>query len=521
MRKALWAVLVGSLLGLGLGYHLGAAQGRKSLTLMLKLFQQVISYTRQYYVEEINPADLVQEGIEGMVHALDPYSDFLTPEENKQWKVRTEGEFGGIGIQIGMRDGWLTVIAPIEGTPAYRAGLRSGDRIIRIEGESTRGITLEDAVKKLRGKPGTQVTITIARPGVEEPFDVTITRAIIKIKAVPFYTLLDGDIGYIRMVSFNRHAAEEVKAALDSLFARGAKRIILDLKNNPGGLLSQAVAVANLFLPKGSLVVYTKGRIPEANKEFYAKEDPPHGTDFPMAVLINKGSASASEIVSGALQDWDRAILIGDTTFGKGSVQRIFRLYTLEGPEGPEEYAVKLTTAKYYTPAGRSIHRESRRSKLVAFEPDTFPYQTRVLHRLVYGGGGIAPDVFVEEPDFHPLVSKGLAKNAFFSFAVQYVQDHPQPPASPHDIRLTKRDLEAFKAHMREKGVEFRDSEFEEARDDLAFFLKLDIAEKYWGMKGRYEVLIEHDPTVKRAMELLKGTEDVAALLQSLTEAEE
>ena len=352
MKKRIAIITLVLFLGLSLGYKIGSGDNSANVVFMLKTLNQVLHYVQSYYVEEVNPPKLIEKGIEGMVQSLDPYSEFLTPDESQEWDVRTRGEFGGLGIQITKRSekDWITIIAPIEDTPADRAGIRAGDQIIKIEDESTWGMSLKEVVKKLRGKPGTKVTITIKRPGLDEPLEFTITRAIIHIKAVPYAALLKDDIGYVDLSTFNRSASEELKNAMDSLFNLGAKKMILDLRSNPGGLLQEAVRVANLFLPKGSVIVSTKGRTEDSRQEFDAPMDPPYGDKFPLVVLVDHGSASASEIVSGAIQDWDRGILIGDTTFGKGSVQRIYRL--------DKGYELKLTTAKYYTPSGRCIHRE-------------------------------------------------------------------------------------------------------------------------------------------------------------------
>ena len=508
----------------GATVQMRAQEDRATKRDMLEIFTRTLIQIERNYVEEEDPVELIQSGIEGMVQSLDPFSDFLTPDESEEWKVRTQGKFGGLGIQIGIRDGWLTVIAPIEGTPAYRAGLRAGDRIIKIEGKSTRGIKLQDAVKVLRGKPGTQVTITIKRPGVEEPLDFTITRAIIEIKSVPYYTKLDGGVGYVRLTQFSSHASREVKAAIDSLLAQGCNRFILDLRSNPGGLLREAIRVSNLFLPKGKAIVFTRGRAWNSDTVFVAPMEPEVDPEIPVVVLVDPGSASASEIVSGALQDWDRALIIGDTTFGKGSVQRIYPL--------GKGYQLKLTVARYYTPSGRSIHRERKRAKvsfqeLIEENQDTLQadttenevrpvYYTKKLHRVVYGGGGIVPDIVVERKPPHSLVSKAFSKSAFFDFAVQYYNEHPDIQ-SIDEIQITDDLMAQFKDYLKEKGVEFTDEEFQEAKDDLRYYLSMDIAEKYFGTKGRYAMSLRTDPVVKKALEVLesaKSVEDLFAYME-------
>ena len=317
----------------------------------LKVFGEALHYIQSSYVEPVDPKKMVYGAIKGMVGELDPHSTFLTPDMFKEMQVETKGEFGGLGIEITIKDNKLTVISPIEGTPAYKAGVKAGDVIIAINGESTEGITLMEAVKKLRGPKGTKVTITIVRRGLKKPMDITITRAIIKVKSVK-YRMEDPEnkVGYIRIRAFQEKTDKDLEKALRSLEAQGVKALVLDLRNNPGGLLTQAVNVSDLFLPRGKLIVYTKGRTREDQMRFESQEKPILPPSVPMVVLVNAGSASASEIVAGALQDWHRAVIMGDRTFGKGSVQTIFPL--------SDGSALKLTTAEYYTPKGRSIQEE-------------------------------------------------------------------------------------------------------------------------------------------------------------------
>jgi carboxyl-terminal processing protease len=312
----------------------------------LKLFGDVLSIIQSSYVEEVNVDNLVKGAVNGMVQTLDPHSSYLTPDMLKQVEVETKGVFGGLGIEIGMKDGFLTVIAPIEDTPAARAGIQAGDKIIRIENESTKNMNVMDAVKRLRGEPGSKVTITIVRESLTEPKVYTLTRDIIKVKSVKSKSMGDG-IGYIRLAQFQLDSHQEVERALQGFLKEkgGVRGLILDLRNNPGGLLDQAVRIADEFVESG-LIVYTDGRV-EAQKTKYAAHKEGTFTGFPIVVLVNAGSASASEIVAGALQDHGRAIVIGQRTFGKASVQTILPL--------EDGSALRLTTARYYTPNGRSI----------------------------------------------------------------------------------------------------------------------------------------------------------------------
>jgi carboxyl-terminal processing protease len=325
----------------------------------LKVFTEVLSYIEANYVDEVEPEKLVQGAIRGMLKTLDPHSSFMPQDVYREMQVETEGRFGGLGIEITVRDDVLTVVAPIEGTPAFRAGLQAGDQIVKIEGESTKDMSLIDAVKKLRGPEGSAVTVGIFRKGFTEPQDFTLTRAIIQIKSVRWKKLQD-DIGYVRLRSFQKTTTEELEDALQDLEEQRIRGLVLDLRNNPGGLLEQAISVSDEFLEAGKLIVYTKGRLASQNMKGYSKNDRAH-VGYPIAILINNGSASASEIVAGALQDLGRATLVGSQSFGKGSVQTIIPLSDGSG--------LRLTTAKYYTPKGREIH-----------------------------GKGITPDIVVDEP---------------------------------------------------------------------------------------------------------------------------
>lgn len=325
----------------------------------LKVFTEVLTLIQANYVEEVNSRELVYGAIRGMLEALDPHSTFMPPDVYREMQVETQGSFGGLGIEITVRDRQLTVVAPIEGTPADRAGILSGDRIVRINGEPTKDMTLIEAVRKLRGPRGSQVTISIIREGFTDPKDVAITREVIEVHSVRSFDLEDG-IRYIRLVSFQERTARDLEAMVEQFAGGGVKATVLDLRNNPGGLLSQAVQVADLFLQKGQLIVYTEGRVRNQDLRFTAEHTKPI-LQVPMVVLVNGGSASASEIVAGALQDHRRAVILGTTTFGKGSVQTVIPLNDGSG--------LRLTTAKYFTPRGQTIH-----------------------------GKGITPDILVEPP---------------------------------------------------------------------------------------------------------------------------
>ncbi len=312
----------------------------------IETFTNILSIIQKNYVDEVQTKQLIEGAVNGMLTSLDPHSAYLTPELYKELQVETKGSFGGLGIEITNKSGMLTVVAPIEDTPAYRAGIKSGDVILKIDGEFTKDMTLVEAVKRMRGKPDTKVKLTIKRENPNQLFDTSLTREIIKIQSVKFKPLEKG-YGYLRVTQFQERTDDDLEHAIKELDKQpgGLQGVVLDLRNNPGGLLTQAVKVADMFLDSG-LIVYTDGRL-ENQKQKYFAHKPGTYSDFPMVVLVNGGSASASEIVAGALQDHKRALVLGTTTFGKGSVQTILPL--------DENSALRLTTARYYTPNGRSI----------------------------------------------------------------------------------------------------------------------------------------------------------------------
>jgi carboxyl-terminal processing protease len=310
----------------------------------LRPFTEVLNQVQRNYVEEPKTKDVIYGAIRGMLNTLDPHSAFMPPDVYKEMQVDTKGEFGGLGIQIGLKEQRLTVIAPIEDTPADRAGIKAGDRILKIDGVSTKDVNLMDAVNKMRGPKGTKVTLTIERDDVPDPFDVPLNREIIRIHSVR-HKMLENGIGYLRLTQFQEQSGNDLEKALDAVRGQKAESLILDLRNNPGGLLTAAVEVSELFIPKGKTVVSIRGR--QSKAEEYTADGAHPILDLPLIVLVNEGSASASEIVAGALQDWGRAVVVGTTTFGKGSVQTIIPL--------SDGAALRLTTAKYFTPKGRSI----------------------------------------------------------------------------------------------------------------------------------------------------------------------
>jgi carboxyl-terminal processing protease len=406
MRKAVTVSALLLLLTLSLGGGVASKSNDSTATYEnLKLFTEVLDIVQKQYVDEVPAKDLVYSAIKGTLRGLDPHSSFLDPEMYKEMQVETSGSFGGLGIEITLKDDVLTVVAPIEGTPAYRAGIHPGDRIVKIEGLTTKDMQLTDAVKRMRGKPGTKVTISVVREGWTEPKEFQITREQIRVQSVKSQQLEPG-IEYIRLRQFQEQTASDLESTLET-YTKDNKiqGLILDLRNNPGGLLTASVEVVEKFVDSGRLVVYTEGRVRNQNMRFQANSKRVY-TDFPMVVLVNQGSASASEIVAGALQDWGRAVVLGTQTFGKGSVQTIIPLSDGSG--------LRLTTAKYFTPKGRSIH-----------------------------GKGIMPDIVVEPPK--PTATAAAPA------------EPPQPPAAETPQEQLKRDIQLQRALDLLKGLKILD----------------------------------------------------------------
>ena len=360
-RRLVYGLVIAALLlnlAIGARIYLGSAQAEEqkdSVYPNLELFASVLEKVRTKYVdgENLTYHDLVYDALKGMINSLDPHSEFMDPQEYLELQSDTEGEFGGLGLVVTMRDRYITVVAPMDGTPGFRAGILPGDRIVKINGRSAEEFSLPEAVEILRGKPGTQVTVTIQRPSSGLTREITLTRAIITqdmvkdINGKQEFPLGPDQIGYIRITQFGDHTSSELKTALKKLKAQGMKALILDLRGNPGGLLDEAVGVCSKFLPRGQVVVTTEGRDPDEDMTRRADSRGDELKGIPIVVLVNLGSASASEIVTGCLQDLHRAIILGEKTFGKGSVQSIFQL--------DDGSALKLTTAKYYTPSHRVI----------------------------------------------------------------------------------------------------------------------------------------------------------------------
>ncbi|MCL5268559.1 MAG: S41 family peptidase [Bacteroidetes bacterium] len=442
MRRKVFIVLTVLLIGTSIGFIAiqntdSFYQVRRSVDIFGTVFKDVV----QDYVDPVPPEQLVRKGINAMLASLDPYTVYMDRENSGEIDLLTTGKYGGIGVSIGVADGKVIITGVFDGYSAQRQGLRIGDQILKIDTTDVSNMKIDDISNMVRGEPGSQVTLTIKREGEEKPFKVVLVRAEVRLKAVSYYGIVDSNIGFIKLDQFSRGSDQEVKDALMDLMSRtDLKGIILDLRNNPGGLLESAVGIAELFVPKGSLIVMTKGRDPSSDRK-YISDQGPIAPNIPMAVLVNGNSASASEIVTGALQDLDRAIVVGTTTFGKGLVQTILPI--------DQNAQLKITTAKYYTPSGRCIQKISY-SRLREGENDITPDSLRKeFHTLdgrpVFEAGGITPDSTVRSEKFSNYVIQLMRGGYFFNFATQFRSENDSIPAH---FTAGSKALEKFKSFI-------------------------------------------------------------------------
>jgi carboxyl-terminal processing protease len=490
------------------------AEAMRSLELFTRVFEKINSY---YVDENIDPHELIKKAIDGMLTGLDPHSQFLDDRMYDDLMTSTQGSFGGLGIEISVRDNYPTVIAPIEGTPAYIQGVQGGDQIIEIEGEDTYGWTITQAIAKLRGPKGTEVHFKVRREEIDKPIEYTVTRDIIQIESVR-YSFKIGDTGYIRVVNFAQDTADELQERMAELEAQGVKGLVLDLRYNPGGLLRAARDVSQLYLESGKKIVYTRGRTPRQNADYYSTtpENKVHGKGYPIVVLINEASASASEIVAGALQDWDAALIVGETSFGKGSVQTVFPMSETE--------ALKLTTAKYYTPSGRCIHKEHqneaeetaqadgeeseapapKKDDVVKLDQQTpeapTPAETfkTIGGRTVTGGGGITPDIIISQPELTQFAIDLERKNYFFQFAIKWVARHQ----NVKDFKVTPEVINDFKQMLTDDKFTYEQAAWDQNIDYLDRGIRREVARRQHGSKAAYMVSIEGDEQLKRTLDL-------------------
>jgi len=489
-----------------------------------RLFDDVLAHVADYYVDSLDERQLYQMAIDGMLDQLnDPYSVFLKPEDFRQLSEATTGNYSGLGIQIDVRGGWITVIAPLPDTPAERAGIQTGDRIVELDGQSTEGWNQEKAVKQLRGPVGAKADLLIRRTGIDEPMKFNLTRATIHIRSVdPRITMmLDDKVGYIALSPVSESSAREVASAIDTLLKQGMKSLIFDLRNNPGGLLDQGVAVSDLFLDPGKAIVETRGRAPGSSHEFSDSKQQ-SWPRLPVVVIVNGGSASAAEIIAGALQDHDRAVLVGTPTFGKGLVQSFWRL--------TPETGLKLTTARWFTPSGRTIQRVThneaeQEAQVIAAQrgQDTKIDSSAVFHtdagRTIYGGGGIRPDIYVVADTFttaertfvRTLGDKIPAyRDALTSYAIELKEGNRLPN---QNFVVTQAMVDEVVRRIRAKGAELPDSVVAGARELLQQELGYEAARYVFGRSAEFRRRMTDDQQVKRALTLAQKAKTPQELL--------
>lgn len=492
--------------------HRGARTGTFTTFEGLRLFENVFRHVQNDFVDQVSDSALYRKSVDGMLFELnDPYSTFLPPERLARLQETTSGNYAGLGIEVDLRDGWLIVVTPIAGGPAERAGVQPGDRIIEILGRPTKGWTNEEAAKILRGRPGSPVTLKIERPGLNWPISLTLSRTTLHQSAVRRASMLTDGVGYIDLKAFSDSTAREVVSAITSLLSKGMKTLVLDLRANPGGLLNQGVRVSDLFLNPGQKIVSMRGRLPEANRE-YADTIPQRWPRLPLMVLVDGRSASASEIVAGALQDHDRAVIIGTPTYGKGSAQSVVPF----GPAG----GLRLTTARWFTPVGRSITRRQPDDE----SDDPVPVKREKFRteggRTVYGGGGITPDVIAGDTitplsEVNFMRALGGSTRQFRDAVTDYARylKGRRAIASP-DFEVTPAMREEVWRRMVARGVDIPRPVFDEAEDMVTRFIAFDIARYVFGGEAEFRRRSAVDRPLQKALELARGARTGQDLLR-------
>ncbi|MEQ9426492.1 MAG: S41 family peptidase [Cyclobacteriaceae bacterium] len=515
----------------------------KNLDIFATLYKEV----NAFYVDEINPNELMRTGINAMLNSLDPYTDYIPEDDIENYRTMTTGQYGGIGALVGRRGGVNTVIMPYEGFPAHRAGLKIGDQILKINGVDLADKNTDEISRLLKGQSKTGITLLIKRYGNDETFEVQLEREKITIDNVPFYGMVTSDIGYIKLSDFTTDAGKEVRDALKELKEKGAAKLIFDLRGNPGGLLDEAVKVSNVFVPKGAEIVSTKGKVSNSNVTYPAPGSPVD-TEMPLVVLTSSGSASAAEIVAGVIQDYDRGVLVGRKTFGKGLVQTTRPLsYNSQ---------LKITTAKYYIPSGRCIqaidysHRNPDGS--IGRIPDSLKVAFTTRNgRKVYDGGGVDPDIEVEETNLASITIAMINRNLLFDYATRYNFEHDQI-ASAKEFKLSDADYNEFVNWLSDKDLSYETSvertldrlekaakeeryyddisdalqSFKETatfnkkddlkrfKDEITYMLEEEIVSRYYYESGIVEASFDDDPDVKTAVEVLNDSGRYSGLLK-------
>ena len=485
-----------------------------------RLFDQVSSLVREGYVDSISQGQIYRKTVDGLLHELnDPHSVFLDSARLRSLNESTTGRYAGIGIQMDLRDGWITVVAPLPGSPAERAGIQTGDRIVEVEGAGTSGWTAEEASKALRGEPGTGVKLIIERPGVADHIPMRVDRQQIHVSSARYAQLLGGGVGFVDFTIFSESSADELRASIDSLRKKGMTSLVLDLRGNPGGLLDQGVEVAELFLDQGQRVVSTRGRTGDATHEF-TDDAPQLWPEMPIVVLVDHGSASASEIVAGALQDQDRATIVGVTSYGKGSAQSLFPL--------PPTGALKLTTAKWFTPLGRSIDRAQPAvddDDTPLDEPKAVPRQRlrTPAGRVVLGGGGITPDVVVEDttrPPADAALERALGKDVTKfrdALAAYALELKAKGAVTSPDFVVTPAMRNELYARLAARGVTIPRPVYDGAESLVTRVLGAQIARYTFGPQAEFARGLRTDRSITMALSLLNGVRTPRELLDRAT----
>ncbi len=551
IKKTKTWVIVIAIAGAGL-FSVSLTDEYFEISRNMDIFATLFRELNIYYVDETKPGDLMKKGIDAMLESLDPYTNYIPESEVEDYRFMTTGQYGGIGALIGQKGDQVVITDPYEGYPAQKADLRAGDVIMEIDGKSVKGKKYDEISKILKGQPKTNVKLLLKREGVAELIEKNVMRDEIKINSVSYSGMLDNEIGYIRLTGFTDNAGLEVKDALMELKSKqNAKSIVLDLRGNPGGLLNEAVNITNIFVDKGVEVVTTKGKVKEWDKTYKALNNPVD-TEMPLVVLVNSGSASASEIVSGSIQDLDRGIIVGQRTFGKGLVQTTRPLsYNAQ---------LKVTTAKYYIPSGRCIqaldytHRNEDGS--VGKIPDSLVSQFKTKNgRIVADGGGVAPDFTTETEYLSNIGQSLLSKQLIFDYATLYRKNH-ETIAPARTFRLSDSEYQEFTAWLsgkeydyttksektyeelketaiKEKYYDGMKDQFESLRkslmhdkqedlvknkEELKQLLQDEISSRYYFQKGRIEAGFDYDPEIKKAMEALKDKDVYTSIMNQSPE---
>jgi len=536
-RFSIPMLMLGVVLAFAVGTQYNQVISGDSVYEQLNKFKDVLSLTEKFYVDDVDAAKLTEAAVNGLLNNLDPHSVYIPPQALKKVTEDFRGKFEGIGVEFAIVNDTITVVQPVGGGPSAMLGILSNDKIVKIDGWKAIGITTDSVMKSLKGPKGTKVSVSIVRAGVKELLDFEIVRDVIPLYSIDVSTMLNKETGYINVTRFSETTNNEMLAALKKLKDAGMKRLVLDLRFNPGGYLDQAVKMTDLFLasdPNGTprKIVYTKGRRSEFNEEYFSS----NGSEFektPLIVLISNSSASASEIVSGALQDWDRGLIVGETSFGKGLVQRQFEL--------PDKSAFRLTIARYYTPSGRLIQRSYSDGKdkyqREAFERDeaegenishkeesadtTRPKFKTGAGRTIFGGGGITPDYIVKSDtgtQFSRVISR---RNLFYEFVTKYLSTHGPEIKDRYknnfgqfnasfDVKETV--VPEFLAFLKTKDVEFKQDQYNHDKDYIEARLKAHIARNFWGNDGWYPVILTVDNQLKKAVGLFPEAEQLAHL---------